>query len=743
MTHTNSEGLAAISEPTGAGGATEAKKSTYQQATLRLELVDCSASAARIEKAMLGLAGTASAYVNLATSQLHLHYDAAVLTQKEIEAALNKIGAPVATEDSFNKKSSIQQRRSRKLVLSAVLSVLCWLPLVLNWLTVDIQIPVETLCLLATICQFYLGARLYRGALWSVTTGHANIDLTTALATSLAYFYSLYLWLVTGSDELYFHINTLMITLALFSKWTKHQAMYHAASKLEPLLNLTVPVAHKWLEDKLITIAVNRLNPGDEIEAHAGELIAADGYVVAGVSSVDESLLTGLQGATPKQHSDYVLAGSRNLNDGLRIRVTKRAEDFQLHQTTRYLIDAQAHHPKTQKQFDKTSLIYMLLVTVAAAASYGYHGYVADVQTALTAVMAVLLIACPCALSIAAPYAFVIASNLGVQRGVLFRNLRQLQGLAKADKLVFSNSGTLTTGQHQVVKLEQWTKNEQWQAAAKKVMQQSRHPIAEAALAYLNKVEPIKLDFNWVNQGAMGTLARRNSVSFIIGSDDLLIDQNIPIKPVHLRNSEPDQGRLWVVANGSIIARFDLKDRIRDMAHETIDTLRQQGFEFSLFKSGLTGASKAIASSLGIRNVENNLSDDAVSADSKNVFIGNGLRDSDELLESAGASIVLGRKENAAIGRGGINLMRQDISLVYEAIQIARRTHRVIRRNVLISVSYNSIAIPLAALGYISPVPAGVLAVAISLALLLHSHRLQKWQPVPVRPMPGNPMEAD
>jgi Cu+-exporting ATPase len=514
--------------------------------------------------------------------------------------------------------------------------------------------------------------------------------------------------------------------------------MFHATEQLKNLLTLDVPIAHKWINDQLISVAVNRLNPGDEIQVYAGELIPADGNVITGISRVDEQRLTGTKLQVPKQNNDYVLAGTTNLSAELRIRVSKKADNFQLNQIIRFLTKAQAPNPEAHQSIDKASVIFLLLITSAATISALYHGVTFGPSAAVISAISVLIVAFPYALNISAPYAFIVASSLGVKQGILFRNIQQLKQLARADKLVFSSSGTLTTGKHQVIKVEQWVESNRWQAAVKQIMLQSKHPLAESILPYLHKILPLQADFQYVNLGNTGIMATRDKFKLMIGTDEILKSHQVQIKKAHMRNLEPHHRRLWVVANKQIIARFDLKDQIRDNAHETIDTLRSLNLQLSLLKTGLSGANKAIAGALGISKLDSQLTKSTKKHTGKTALVGNGLTDSDELLSTADASIVLGSRENAAIGRGGINLMRQDIGLVYEAIQIAQKTDKLIRRNGLLSLGYNSVAIPLAMSGLINPVSAGLLATTISLSLLAHTHRLLSWQPTSVRSIFGS-----
>jgi len=706
--------------------------------TLTLENITCASCVSRVEKSLAKTDGIIEATVNLANSQLKVRWHSGITNLNEIQTQLKQLNYPVVVETENTEAE--QDSPSSKLLILAILGAVLSLPMVIamvadlfgqNWM-----LPAWSQWALTTPVQFWLGLRFYRGAYHAIKNGSANMDVLVAMGTSAAYFYSLFLWLGLHSNHLYFEASAVVITLVLFGKWLEERAKHVAGDAIRKLMKLQPPNAQKWLDGRLVTTAVTELVIGDEIQIQPSDTVPADGLIIEGTTTVDEAMLTGESLPVVKESGDVVLAGTRNNNGSIRIQVHSAPDQFRLKQIVQLVNDAQMKKPEIQKLVDKVAAVFVPVVIIIALITFILQWWFASFDTALMAAVSVLVIACPCALGLATPTAIMAASGVGARRGVLIRDINQLQILATTDTLVFDKTGTLTLGEPAVVHVEFWQPTDTLKQTIKTIQQKSQHPLALAMVNYLKTDMIDETKFTFENISGQGVLATSENKTVLIGNSRLLNDNDVGLDDSFLNNLTPGCSTVWVAINNQVRARFDIADPIKKDAAQTIVYLHKNGLQTWMLSGDHVDAANAVAHTLGIKNVMANLLPEHKSQaieqlKKKNntvVMIGDGINDA-PALASADASIAMGSGTDVAMDAAGITLMRPEIGLVIEAIQIAKKTQYKIKQNLFWAFIYNCIGIPLAALGFLSPVVAGAAMAFSSVSVVSSSILLLRWNP--------------
>lgn len=715
-----------------------AQKEVY----LTIPKLNCAASASQIERSLEQLDGVYRIDINLAASQICVGWYEDLTSLDHITGQLYNIGFPVSGDEDQKKQGS----GGKQLFCALLLALPLLLLNLAEFSRVDWSLPIWVQCALAAVIQFGFGARFYAKAWLALRTGKNNLDMMIAAGSSIAFGYSLYSWLVQSSTELFFDVSALVICFALAAKWLERRARNQTSLAIQKLTQLQPAIAHKWVSDNLMTFPVGRLSIADELQIQPGERIPADGIILDGFGSIDENDLNGETEAIAKQKGDYAFAGSININGNLRIRVTRQPGDFLLNRIVRRFNEAQMQKSSSQKSAERIADVLMPLAVIAATLSFGFNWYQGNLNEAFMELTAIFVIACPCVLTLAIPSASLAASSIAARRGIYFRDANQLKDLAQARTLVFDKTGTLTSGQPRVANLVRWNKSGEWLALVKSIQKKSHHPFARAMAKSLGKIPAADAVIESKQFDGLGVVSVAGRNRILIGNEQLMNRYSVKLEDKHYQNSESHHSLVWVVVNNVIVGRFDLTDRVRERAHETIDSLRQSGYDLWLLSGDQKGSTSALAGSLGIANVRANLSpaqklDQIVELKKqpgKVVVISDGF--SADATASADACIALGNEQQAAMEHSAVALTRPDISRIFETLQIARKAHSLIQRNLIWAALFNLIGIPVAALGLLSPIAAAAAMATISSLIILNSISALGWQPEPVRPTPSNPM---
>ena len=711
-----------------------------QVEVMTLENVTCASCVAKIERQLTRIPGVTSAAVNLATSQLQVKWLEGVVSVAHIRQSLSELNYPVkATVDTPD--AAADRHAVNKAFIPVLIGFALSLPMViamvgdlLGW---GWSLPVWLQFALTTPIQVWLGARFYRGAYASLSHGSANMDVLVAMGTTAAYTYSIYLWLIADVMHVYFEASAVVITLVLLGKWLENRAKAMTSEAIRSLMRLQPSQARVWRGTELETTDVDQLKIGDEIQVQPGETVAVDGIIVTGETDLDEAMLTGESTAVHKQSGDTVLAGTHNIDGSIRVRIHRSPAEFRLKQIVSMVENAQLKKAPVQYLVDKISAIFVPVVIGIAVLTFAIQWWLSGFDFALMAAISVLVIACPCALGLATPTAIIAASGVGARRGILIRDIEQLEHLAQAKTVVFDKTGTLTTGTPRVLTADYWTEDvTPLLSRIKGIQMLSQHPLAAAVVAWLpdSKAESAVTQFR--NITGKGVTATVGDSTYFMGSESLMAEHELRLPDADSYQEQDEGSVIWVAEAGRIVARLVLVDTVRSEAKSLIQWFQKKDFGVWMLSGDQQATADRIGSGLGITQVVGNLLPDhklqAIEQLKKKhkgvIMVGDGINDA-PALAGADVSIAMGTGTDVAMNTAGITLMRPSLILIAEAYQLSRKTVLKIRQNLFWAFIYNLIGIPLAAMGLLSPIIAGAAMAFSSVSVVASSLLLLRWKP--------------
>jgi Cu+-exporting ATPase len=714
---------------------------------LALEGMTCAACAARIDKALNRVPG-AQARVNYATESASV--DLAGDDVAALLAAVARAGYKAHVKaDPAKERRDEQARRAdayralrRDLAIAIVLTVPLMLPMVTmlwagagahaSWLPGGWQLA------LATPVQFWSGRRFYTGAWHALRGGGANMDVLIVLGTTAAYLFSAVVTL-TGSDEhLYFEASAAVITLVLLGKLLEARARAGASVALESLIRLQPRTAHVERDGAIVDVALADVRPGDRFLVRAGEAVPVDGVVEGGASTVDESMLTGESRPIAKSSGERVFAGTVNLEGMLHGRATGVGASTLLAGIVRLVAQAQGSKAPIQRMADRVSAVFVPVVLAIAAVTFVATWLVLDdAVRALVHAVAVLVIACPCALGLATPAAIIVGTGRGAQLGVLIRNAAALERAAALTTLVLDKTGTVTEGRLAVREIVPAPGADMRRALgiAAALEAGSHHPAAQAirARAGADGIAALPIE-DFASVPGKGARARLPEGEVIrVGSPAFLAEIGIAAP----RRAEDDGATLVGVAEGSrLLAWIALADRIRPSSAAAIRRLRDAGLRVLMVTGDHEGAARAIAAQAGIDEVRSGVLPggkvDVIAALKRSGgvvgMVGDGVNDA-PALAAADVSFAMAGGADVAVDAADVTVIRADLQAVADAVLLSRATLRKIRQNLFFAFAYNVLGIPLAALGLLSPVIAGAAMAASSVSVVGNALLLRRFSP--------------
>jgi len=710
----------------------------------------CASCAGRVEKALAKVAGVKSVSVNLATERAHIE----LLGQVDTGLLINAVsqagyGASVHqseknTEDDQHKRL---QRERWALTLAIVLALPLVLPMLLAPFGVHWMLPAWAQFLLATPVQFILGARFYVAAWKAVKAGAGNMDLLVALGTSAGYGLSLYEWAIAepGSmPHLYFEASAVVIALVLLGKYLESRAKRQTASAIRALEALRPERALRVVDGQEQDVAISDLRLNDLVLVKPGERFPVDGEVVEGQSHADEALISGESLPVPKQPGDKVTGGAINGEGRLIIKTLALGTETVLARIIRLVEDAQSAKAPIQKLVDKVSQVFVpVVLLIALATLLGWWFYGAPIETALINAVAVLVIACPCALGLATPTAIMAGTGVAARYGILIKDAEALERAHEVSAVVFDKTGTLTSGTPQIAHFSALDGNEAHLLQAAGALQRgSEHPLAKAVLdacAARNLNVPDVTDSqSLTGRGIAGTLEGRR---LALGNRRLLEETGLnPGSLAESASAWETEGRTlsWLIEQSpqpQVLGLFAFGDTLKPGAQSAIEQLNARNISSHLLTGDNRGSAKVVAEELGITDVHAEVlpADKAATvAELKKTgvvaMVGDGINDA-PALAAADIGIAMGGGTDVAMHAAGITLMRGDPRLVPAALEISRKTYAKIRQNLFWAFIYNGIGIPLAAFGFLNPVLAGAAMAFSSVSVVSNALLLKFWKP--------------
>lgn len=722
-------------------------------ASLDLDIsgMTCAACAGRVERALRAVPGVTEASVNLATERARVQGGAtgdalvAAVTAAGYEArvAADETAAPAATETDFWDGAG-------PVWIAAALSVPLVLPMIAGWIGSDWMLPAWVQWLLATPVQFVIGARFYKSGWKAARAGAGNMDLLVALGTSAAYGLSLWLWWRAGADampHLYFESAAVVITLVRLGKWLEVRAKRQTAQAIRALQALRPDTARvRGTDGTLRDAPVAKVRVGDVVSVRAGERIPVDAVVLEGASHVDESMLTGESLPVPKREGDRVTAGAIATDGVLLVRTTAIGADTMLSRIIRLVEDAQAAKPPIQQLVDRVSAIFVPAVLVAAALTLaGWAIAGAGWETAIVNAVAVLVIACPCALGLATPSAIMAGTGAGARRGILIADAQALERAQQVDFVIFDKTGTLTVGQPRVTAVEAapGTDADALLDQLAALQAENTHPLAHATREYAveqgRTITPAQSPEVLAGRGTRGIV---NGASLQLGNARWMDELGLDRSALRARADALEaQGNTvsWLAQSGEggvqLGGLIAFGDALKPGAKAAVAALQARGVRTALVTGDNAGAARTVADALGIDEVAAQVLPQDKAArvtawqQSGHVvaMVGDGINDA-PALAAADVGIAMATGTDVAMQAAGITLMRGEPRLVSDALDLSRRTVAKIRQNLFWAFIYNVVGIPLAAFGLLSPTFAGAAMAFSSVSVVTNALMLRRWQ---------------
>ncbi|MGK2285057.1 heavy metal translocating P-type ATPase [Pedomonas sp. V897] len=747
------EDRAAAPEPARDAGADE------RAFHLDVAGMTCASCVARVEKALARVPGVREVSVNLAAETARVLAGPDV-TAEALVAAVAEAGyratVPPALEEAAEAEAGREAARAaaaRREGWHAALALLLAAPLVgpmlVQPLGFDGMLNGWVQLLLASLVQFWLGARFYRAGWAAVRAGTGNMDLLVAIGTSAAWGLSVYELLRHGGHgSLYFEASAVVVALVLLGKWLEGRARRQAGAAIRALAALRPETARRLGPDgEAQDVPVSRIRVGDRVEVRPGERFPVDGVLLEGATTADESLLTGESLPVDKTVGSRVAGGAINGAGRVVVGVTAVGAETLLARIVRLVEAAQGRKAPVQRLVDRVSAVFVPVVLGLALVTFtGWLLAGADAETALLNAVAVLVIACPCALGLATPAAVMVGTGRAARAGVLIRDVESLEVAHRVDTVLFDKTGTLTEGKPALVALRPAEGAEEAEVLrlAASVQRGSEHPLARAvtgAAAERGLAPPPATDVRALpGRGVAGTVGGQR---LLLGSARLMAEAGVEISPLQAEAERlAGDGRTvsWLAEAGEtprLLALFAFGDTLKPGAVAAVEALRAAGIRTVLLTGDSRAAGEAVARQLGLDAVIAGVLPDGkaevvarLRGEGRTVaMVGDGLNDA-PALAAADVGIAMGSGTDVAMEAAGITLMRGDPRLVADAIALSRRTYAKIRQGLFWAFVYNVVGLPLAAAGLLSPVVAGAAMAASSVSVMMNALTLSRWKPV-------------
>ena len=734
---------------------------------LDIEGLHCAGCVRSVEKALHSISGVDAADVNLATHHARVRA-APQVADADLITAVEAAGYGARPIDTGRPDTDAEERTAaalradlRVLAVAVALTLPLVAQMILPLLGLEFALPPVVQALLATPVQFWAGARFYKAAWPALKSGSANMDTLVALGTSAAYGLSLVLTLAAGRDmlsaggaHLYFEASAAVITLVLLGRILEARAKRSTTAAIRALMALRPETARVERNGETVEIAAANLCSGDVVVVRPGERLPADGTVLSGQSQADESLLTGESLPVDKGPGDRVTGGAINGAGLLRVRVDAVGTESMLSRIIDLVQSAQATKPPVQRLVDRISEVFVPVVILVALLTFaGWWAFAGDVSVAVVNAVAVLVIACPCALGLATPTAIMTGTGVAARRGILIKDAEALEHARAIDTVVFDKTGTLTRGRPEVREIlvapgarhgDTTLDPRGLLALAASAQQGSEHPLAHAVLARAEQdgVALAKLG-EFTGLPGRGLKAELDSARLLIGNRRLMAEEGVSGDPLEEEVAALEASGLtvmWVAALEEeaprLLGVLALGDTVKPGAAAAVAGLRRAGIRAVLLSGDNQQVVQSVANELGIDEVRAEVlpADKAEeierlrAAGGVVAMVGDGVNDA-PALAAADVGIAMGEGSDVAMHTAGVTLLRGDPRLVAEAIAVSRATYRKLRENLFWAFIYNTLAIPLAVLGILNPVIAGAAMALSSVSVVSNSLLLRRFDP--------------
>ncbi|MBI9100361.1 MAG: heavy metal translocating P-type ATPase, partial [Spirochaetaceae bacterium] len=704
--------------------------------------------------------GIDMAAVNLATEKATISYDPKETDVEHIIKSVADAGysASLPNEEDSSEEEKEKDKRLKELKVKTLVSALLSVPLVLAMFAGLFKItPLMFLhnpflqLILATPVQFWIGSRFYKGAWKSIRAGSPGMDVLVALGTSSAYFFSIFNGFFAESlgvdtTGLYFEASAIIITLVLLGKFLESRARGKTSEAIKKLMGLQPKTARVERDGEVVEVPISDVLPGDLVYIKPGDRIPVDGVIVSGHTAVDESMITGESMPVEKLVGDKLVSGTINSYGSVQFQAEHVGKDSVLSRIITIVEEAQGSKAPIQKLADKVAAVFVPVVLIISVVTFIIWWLIlGSLTSAIVSSVAVLVIACPCALGLATPTAIMVGTGVGAQRGILIKNGEILQSAGKLATVILDKTGTITLGKPEMQELiplradiSESDKTDLLIIAAS-LEDYSEHPLARAVvLAAEDQNLSLSAVENFKAVPGKGISATLGGKSYFIGTEAYLSHNNIPSsgymdKKVQLEN---EGNTVVVLADSSeALALITIADSIKETSREGVELLKQMGLDVFMMTGDNKRTAHAIAAKAGITNVLAEVLPQGKAAEVQKLqssgkvvaMIGDGVNDA-PALATANTGIAMGQGSDIAMESADITLMRGDLREIAAAIQLSRKTMGKIRQNLFWAFFYNSIGIPFAAMGFLNPIIAGAAMAFSSVSVVSNSLSLKNFK---------------
>lgn len=720
-----------------------------QTVQLSIEGMTCASCVARVEKALLKVPGVTSAQVNLATETAEVKLASRDLDVSALTAAVAKAGyaARAIAEEKRQGEAVKGGNEWWPVAVAAVLSIPLVIPMAAMLFGIEWMLPGWVQFALATPVQFWLGARFYRSGWKALKARAGNMDLLVALGTSAGYGLSVYQLLVHGDHgmaHLYFEASAVVITLVLLGKWLETRAKRQTTEAIRALNALRPETARVRRDGQDHGIPISQVLKDDIVVIRPGERVPVDGVVVEGASQIDESLITGESLPVAKHEGDKVTGGSVNAEGLLLVKTTAIGAESTLARIVRLVESAQAKKAPIQRLVDRVSEVFVpVVIGIALVTLLGWGLSTGNWENAILNAVAVLVIACPCALGLATPTAIMAGTGVAARHGILIKDAEALEIAHSVKVVAFDKTGTLTEGKPELVAADAVDGNRlAFLAASASIQAGSEHPLARAVMdaavqegAQLTSASKVRAI---AGRGMAAVVAQRD---LRLGSSRFMDELGVGLGPLSGRAAELQaQGRTvsWVADitdQPVLLGLLAFGDAVKPTAALAIAKLHEQGVRSVLVTGDNRGSAQAVGKQLGIDEIRA----EVLPEDKARIvgelkaggvivaMVGDGINDA-PALAAADVGIAMSTGTDVAMHAAGVTLMRGNPALVADAIDISRRTYAKIRQNLFWAFIYNVVGVPLAAFGLLSPMVAGAAMAFSSVSVVTNALMLRRWK---------------